>query len=446
MIEPTTLVTVALCVFAFGLASRRIERSPLTAPMLFSTIGLLAGPMCFGLIDLHIDGATTHVVIEVTLVLVLFTDAARIRMRELRRGYQLPFRLLLIGMPLTIGAGTLLAQPFFPSMSWAELALLAAVLAPTDAALGLVVVNSVRVPVRIRQAINVESGLNDGIAVPIVAVLLTAAIVANGNQVATEHGSWSGLSFAAAQIGLGPLAGALVAGPAGWLVQRAFDNNRINRAYQHFAGVAIALGAFGTAEWIGGNGFLAAFVAGLVIGNTSESLCKHLQEFAEDEGQLLALIAFLVFGAVMLPPALTALDWRAGAYIALSLTVIRMVPVAVSLIGTRLQTRSVLFLGWFGPRGLATILFALLVAEADTIAHHERLFQVATLTVAASILAHGLTAAPFAKRYSRWVDSIRQSQPSSPECGDAPDLPVRIRMHERRKLPPDAESDGNQAK
>lgn len=431
MIEPTSLVIVALCVFVFGLMSRRIESSPLTAPMLFSTIGLLAGPMCFGWIDLRIDGATTHVIIEVTLVLVLFTDASRIRMRELRQGYQLPVRLLLIGMPLTIGAGVLLAQPFFPSMSWSELALLAAVLAPTDAALGQVVVSSERVPVRIRQALNVESGLNDGIAVPIVTVLLTAAIVMSGNHevLVAAHGAERGLAFAAAQIGLGPVAGLLVAGPAGWLVQRAVDSNGISRAYQHFAGVAIALGAFGVAELIGGNGFIAAFVAGLVIGNTSESVCEHLQEFAEDEGQLLALIAFLVFGAVMLPPALQALDWQTGVYIALSLTVIRMVPVALSLMGTGLRLKSVLFLGWFGPRGLATILFALLVAEAEAIPHHEQLFQIATLTVAASILAHGLTASPLATRYSRWIDSIRSTQPSSPECGSAPELPVRIRMH-----------------
>ena len=433
--DPTTIVVVAFCVFAFGLVSHRIEKSPLTAPMLFVAIGLVAGPFGLGLINLSLDGATTHIIIEVTLVLVLFSDASRIRVRELRRGYRLPARLLLLGLPLTIGLGLVLARLLFPSMSWAELALLAAVLAPTDAALGQVVVSSERVPVRIRQALNVESGLNDGIAVPVVMVLLAAAAVLTGDHaVAAEaaHGSESGIGFAAAQIGLGPIAGIVVAYPAGWLVQRAATANSINRAFEHFSGVAIALGAFGAAELIGGNGFIAAFTAGFVIGNTTQSVCESLQEFAEDEGQLLALIAFLVFGAVMVPPALEALDWETGIYIALSLTAVRMLPVALALLGTGLRLPSVAFLGWFGPRGLATILFALLVSEAEQIPNHERLFHIATLAVAASALAHGLTAAPLAGAYGRWAGRLRASDPEGAECQSAPELPVRIRTREKR--------------
>ncbi len=434
--DPTTLVAVAFCVFAFGLVSHRIESSPLTAPMLFAAIGLVAGPSGLGVVNLDLDGSATHIIIELTLVLVLYTDASRIRLRELRRGYRLPARLLVLGLPLTIGLGLVIARPLFPSMTWAELALLAAILAPTDAALGQVVVSSPLVPVRIRQTLNVESGLNDGIAVPVVMVLLAAAAVVRGDPAAaTEaaHGSESGLGFAAAQIGLGPVAGFAIAWPAGWLVQRAATANSIDRMYEHFAGVAIALGAFGTAELIGGNGFIAAFTAGLVIGNTTKSLCERLQEFAEDEGQLLALIAFLVFGAVMLPPALETIDWTTGLYIFLSLTVIRMVPVALALLGTGLRAPSVGFLGWFGPRGLATILFALLVAEAEAISSHERLFHIATLAVAASILAHGMTAAPLAAVYGKWVKRLHAGEPDAPEHRLAPELPVRLRTREQRR-------------
>ena len=433
--DPTTLVAIAFCVFAFGLVSHRIESPPLTAPMLFAAIGLLAGPFGLDIIHLDLKGGATHIIIEATLVLVLYTDASRIRLAELRRGYRLPVRLLVLGLPLTIGLGLIIARPLFPAMSWAELALLAAILAPTDAALGQVVVSSPLVPVRIRQTLNVESGLNDGIAVPVVMVLLAAAAVLSGDaSTATEaaHGSESGLAFAAAQIGLGPVAGIAIAWPAGWIVQRAASANSINRAYEHFAGLAIALGAFGTAELIGGNGFIAAFIAGLVIGNTTESLCESLQEFAEDEGQLLALIAFLVFGAVMLPPALATIDWTTGLYIVLSLTIIRMVPVALALWGSGLRAQSALFLGWFGPRGLATILFALLIAEAEAIPNHERLFHIATLAVAASILAHGMTAAPLAAIYGKWVERLRASEPDAPECQATPELPVRIRMRDQR--------------
>ncbi|MEM7307655.1 MAG: cation:proton antiporter [Planctomycetota bacterium] len=425
--DPTSLVAVALCVFAFGLLSHRIESTPLTAPMLFVAAGFVAGPG--GLDVLSLEGGAAEVVIELTLVLVLFSDASRIRVRELRRGYALPARLLLVGLPLTIALGAVLGRVLFPALSWPELALLAAVLAPTDAALGQVVVSSPRVPVRIRQALNVESGLNDGIAVPVVTVFLAAAAAGATGGV---HDGGGGLGFAAAQIGLGPVAGLLVAGPAGWLVQRAAAARSINRTFENLAGLSIALGAFGTAELIGGNGFIAAFTAGLVIGNTTSSVCARLQEFAEDEGQLLALIAFLAFGATLLPQALEALGWRAGLYIALSLTAARMVPVALALVGSGLRAPSVAFLGWFGPRGLATILFALLVAEAEAIPNHELLVQLVTLTVAVSTLAHGVTAAPLASAYGRWAERLRARAPERPECGEAPDLPVRVRLRAQR--------------
>ena len=430
--DPITLLVIALCVLVFGLVSRRIEASLLTAPMLFTAVGLLAGPSGAGIISLDLNGAATHVIIELTLVLVLFTDASRIRLNELRRGFRLPLRLLVIGLPLTIALGLLVARPLFPELTWMELGLLAAILAPTDAALGQVVVSSPRVPVRIRQALNVESGLNDGIAVPVVSVLLAAAIALGGDStIETSHGSDSGFAFAVAQIGLGPIAGLLVAWPAGWLVQRAADARSSSRTFEHLSGVAITIGAFATAELIGGNGFIAAFTAGLVIGNTTTTVCEKLQEFAEEEGQLLTLIAFLVFGAVMLPPAFESLDAATAVYIGLSLTVIRMVPVMLALLGSGLRMQSTAFIGWFGPRGLATILFALLVAEAEGIINHELIFHIGSLTVAASILAHGLSAARLAALFGKWAEHRRALEPEGAECQPAPDLPVRIRLSDQ---------------
>ena len=187
------------------------------------------------------------------------------------------------------------------------------------------------------------------------------------------------------------------------------------------------MGAFGVAELMGGNGFIAAFTAGLVVGTVSTSVRENLQEFAEDEGQLFALLAFLVFGATILPPALEVLDWRVALYIAASLTVIRMVPVALALLGSGLRAPSVAFLGWFGPRGLATILFALMVSEAEGIPNHERLVHVLALAVTASTFAHGLSAAPLASIYGRWVEKLRASEPEGAECLSAPELPVRIK-------------------
>ena len=428
--EPITLVSIALCVFSFGLISRRIEGTPITPPMLFAAIGLLAGP--FGLGVLHFEEETADLIIEATLVLVLFSDASRIRFRQLRRGYLLPARLLLLGLPLTIGAGMVLARPLFPELTWAELALLAAVLAPTDAALGQAVVSSSRVPIRIRQALNVESGLNDGIAVPIVMVAVAASSIVNtsGGSPADMVTGAQGFSYALAQIGFGLLAGFAVACPAAWLVQRATKTGGMSRAFEHFSGLAIAMGGFGAAELIGGNGFIAAFSAGLVVGNTTTSICESLQEFAEEEGQLLSLIAFLAFGAMMLPSALASMGWDVALYVLLSLTIVRMLPVAIALLGTRLRMPSVAFIGWFGPRGLATILFVLLISEHEGIHAHERLAHIATLVVAASVIAHGATAAPLAALYSRWEKRLRATEPGSTECHPVADLRVRIRLHD----------------
>ncbi|MEO0479165.1 MAG: cation:proton antiporter [Planctomycetota bacterium] len=384
--DPTTVFAIAALVFAYGLVSSRIEGSPITAPMLFVSIGWVLGPHGFDWI--RVDGEGVDLVIEVTLVLVLFSDASRIRFSELRRGYSIPARLLAIGMPLTILLGGAFARLFFPELSWAEALLLGAVLAPTDAALGQVVVSSERVPIRIRQALKVESGLNDGVAVPIVMVLLAAAVVGTSESPSEP----SGLSFALQQIGLGPVAGVLVAWPAARIVQRAADAGTIARASQHFAGLAMALGAFAAAELLGGNGFIAAFVAGLVLGNTTTTVCEAMQEFAEEEGQLLATMAFLMFGAAMLPPVLGAFDVSVAGYLVLSLTLIRMVPSAIALFGTKLMLPSVGFLGWFGPRGLATILFAILVAEHAAIPHREAIYQVTVLAVGLSTFAHGATA------------------------------------------------------
>lgn len=428
--DPSTIVAIAFCILAFGLVSRRIEGSPITAPMVFTAIGVLAGPTGAGVIDLDLEGGGAHGIIEFTLILVLFTDASRIPLRALRRGLSLPVRLLLIGMPLTIGLGLLVALGLFPQLAVAEAALLAAILAPTDAALGQVVVSSTRVPLRIRQALNVESGLNDGIAVPVVVALIAAAAVGaidsagpGATEAATAAGeSGSVVLFALKQIGFGPLVGFGVGCAGGWLVERAVGAGTMGTRHVRLAGVALALGAFAGAELLGGNGFIAAFAAGIAVGNTTTEVCGKLQDFAEDEGQLLAILAFVVFGATMVPEAVRAIDLPMGLYVAASLTVVRMVPVAIALMGSGLRLPSVAFLGWFGPRGLATILFALVVLEQQRIPSHSQLFHLASLTVLASTVLHGLTAAPLASRYGAWA----ARSGAGAERVDVPDLPVRI--------------------
>jgi len=415
LMEP--LFAVALVILTFGAISRRAERSPITPPMFFIAAGCLVSEHGLDLFQLDVSGAVVHTLAELTLVVVLFTDASRIDLSCLRREESLPLRMLGIGMPLTIAAGTLVGAALLPGFGWVEAALLAAILAPTDAALGQAVVSNSMVPVRIRQTLNVESGLNDGIALPVVLVLASLA----GATQSEDAGHW--LRFAALAVTLGPAVGVAVGWVGGSWLERGVDSGWINTPFERLSSLGLAFLAFAGAELVGGNGFIAAFVAGLTLGNVGRNVCQTLYEFGETEGQLLTLLVFLIFGAVMVPSALAYVSAVTVAYALLSLTLVRVVPVAISLLGSGLRAPSVAFLGWFGPRGLASILFALVVVEEGRLSIGPLLEGVVVLTVLLSAGFHGATAYPLAWRYGAW-----SSSDACPEAvAEAADLPVRVR-------------------
>ena len=324
-------------------------------------------------------------------------------------------------MPLTILCGALVAAVTFPELDVLEALLLASILAPTDAALGQAVVSSRQIPVRIRQSLNVESGLNDGIVLPV--VLVTASLV--GALEATGGAAeWGG--FVALQIGLGPLVGIAVGLGGGRLIDGAVGRDWINDPFERLSVLGLAVAAFGGAELVGGNGFIAAFVAGLTLGNSARGTCSHLYEFGEAEGQLLTLLVFFVFGSVLVPASLGSWDFRTLVYAVLSLTLVRMLPVAVSLAGTGLRVATVAFVGWFGPRGLASILFVLLIVEEYRLAVGPQLVPVVVLTVLLSTVAHGMTAFPLVQRYARWLSGAAEDSMRA-ERAEAAELPVRVR-------------------
>lgn len=392
--DAATVLTATAALLAFGLVSGRLQGSVLTGPMLFAAFGLLAGPAVTGLISLKISNTGLHILAEATLILVLFSDAASIDLRSLRRDHNLPVRMLVIGMPLTIVLGAIAAVVLFAGLSIWEALLLAAILAPTDAALGQAVLLNRAVPVRIRQALNVESGLNDGIALTVVLVL---ASLASMQQEAIDVSGWP--LFGLKQVTLGPIAGVIVGFAGAKLVALCHRAGWLNDSGEGISALALAFGAYALAEVMHGNGFVAAFVAGLVFGNTLKLRCKFLYEFAETEGQILILFTFMAFGVVMLPMAITDLSVTVVVFALLALTVLRMVPVTLSLLGTGIRPVTSLFLGWFGPRGLASILFSLLILEKTDIAHKDELLIAIVVTVTLSILAHGITAGPLSRRY-----------------------------------------------
>jgi len=331
-LSESNLLLVLIGIALFALFSGPISRGSLTPPMAFVFLGLLLSPVGFGWIDLSVDNRVVHVIAEITLILVLFTDAARINLRHLWTDHDIPMRLLLVGMPLTILAGALAARVILPELIFVEALILAVILAPTDAALGQVVVSSPRVPERIRQSLNVESGLNDGIALPVLLFVISFAVGIQGDEHDTD---W--ISFVLLQLTLGTLAGILIGWAGARAINAAIERGFLTHEFCNIYLLSLAFIAYLAADQIGGNGFIAAFVAGVATGNTLKHVNEEIYEFAESEGQLLNLIIFFLFGVALLPQVWSHVSWNIVVYAILSLTLIRMIPVFLSLIGKHLR-------------------------------------------------------------------------------------------------------------
>lgn len=386
---------------AYGLLSRVLQARSLTPQIVLLVSGIAVGLAIRGSSEVTVDTEVLHVAGEFALVLALTVDAARIDVAALRGTAGLPIRLLAIGLPLTIAAGILAALAILPGVTVLDALILATLVAPTDAALGAVVVSSERVPLRIRQALNVESGLNDGLVTPI--VLVAAAAAQAGSEAAA--GAW--VADAIAQIGLGVIAGALVGIGTAVLLRVAIHRGWILEGARWMAAPAMALLAWFVAHEIGGNVFVAAFVAGLAATAAYGRVPDAFLEFAEVTGELLGLVVFFLFGALV--PSIAGIDGPVILFALVALTLARMLPVAVSLIGTHLAPQTVAFMGWFGPRGLASLVLAL-VAIGDGSAAPPGFAPVVvaavTATIVLSVLAHGLSAGPAVARYGRFVDTL----------------------------------------
>lgn len=419
-----SVVAIAAAIFGYALVSERLAKWSVSGPLVFVAAGLALGPSGLAVIGGDFDTGGVEVLAEVTLVLILFVDATRIDLRVLRRQLAIPARLLGIGLPLTVAAGTGAAVVLFSEVTVFEGALIAAILAPTDAALGQAVVSNRRVPVRIRQGLNVESGLNDGLMLPAITVL-TALAASEAGLLTT--GQW--VEFVVRQVGFGVLFGVAIGTVGGYTLDRFVSKGWVEGGLRQIATLTVAVAAFGAAELADGNGFVAAFIAGLAFGHIAQDHCDTAADFTEDQGQLLALLTFMFFGALLVGPRLSELTPQIAIYVVLSLTALRMIPVAVSLIGLGLELPTVGYLGWFGPRGLASILFGLFVVEHADLPHAELMLTVVTWTVLVSVVAHGLSASPLAERYGRWWNSMTPQQVAAmPEGEEVEEMRSRLSM------------------
>lgn len=396
MQEYINLAIMAAFVMTYSAVARRLEKTMISGALVFIAFGFLFGPLGLDVLKLGINAHVLRTITEMTLALVLFTDAANANLAVLKKGIGLPQRLLLIGLPLTIALGFGVGALLFRDLALLEVGLLATMLAPTDAALGKAVVTNPIVPARVRETLNVESGLNDGICVPVLFTLLALAV---GHEV-THRPMGLALHMIIKQISIGVFVGIGLALLAVYALRYCARRDWISEEWAPVPVAALAIACFAAAQALEGSGFIAAFVGGLVSGAMIRKSKHELLIEAERVGAVFSMITWVVFSVVVASRASEILNWRVILYAILSLTVIRMAPVALVLTGSGLSLAGKLFIGWFGPRGLASIVFIIIVLE-EHLPGQQTLAAVVVCTVIFSVIAHGLTATPLAAWYSK---------------------------------------------
>jgi NhaP-type Na+/H+ or K+/H+ antiporter len=407
------ILTISLILVVYGAVSGPLDRRGVTSAMVLVAVGFAVGVSGLGFLNVSIENSVAERVTELALAFLLFSDSARLDLRSLRHDLGWPSRLLLIGLPLTMAAGIGAGMLVFPGMALASAFLLSTMLCSTDAALGQRVVDDPAVPARIRQALDVESGLNDGLTVPffLVAADISMATLHSGVPSAVIHN-------AASQIGWGLVAGIGVGVLGGVLLRFAESRGWLQGHWRQVLTLAVALGAYSAAVVLSGSGFIAAFVGGMAFGRASGEHGLRVTYFAEETGGLLAAVTWIGFGALGLSWAAPNITWRVAFYAVLSLTVVRMVPVAIAMAGRGARLQTIAFMGWFGPRGLASLVFGLLAVERG-VPEAKTLLTTVAVTVFLSVFLHGFTSVPFVAWYHRWYEAHAEAHPQAPEAAPA---------------------------
>jgi NhaP-type Na+/H+ or K+/H+ antiporter len=393
------LLLMSAFVLVYSVFAGRLESRWIHGALMFVLVGILLGPAVLDVLHLQIRAPGLRILSELTLAIVLFTDAANVNFKVLRAFNWIPFRLLLVGLPLCLLAGWGFGLLLFDDMPWLEVAILATILAPTDAALGKAVVTNPAVPAPMREGLNLESGLNDGVCVPILFILL--AMVAPLEE---HHGTLAhALLVIFEEIGIGVLVGLGLAYISTALMNMAIERKWNSPLWDQLTLMSLAILAFTLAQLLGGSGFIAAFVCGLIVGRVLEDKHSYLHH-NEGYADLLSIMVWVIFGAVVITNIWPYFSWKTWIYAIASLTLLRMLPVWLSLWGTTLNTESRLFLGWFGPRGLASIVFGVIVMQYELEAKEEVIATVVA-TVLLSVIFHGLTANPWVARFGHRADA-----------------------------------------
>jgi NhaP-type Na+/H+ or K+/H+ antiporter len=394
------LAILTAFIFLYSISSKGLERTPINGAILFTAFGLFLGPFGLGFLKLDVGAEELRHLAELTLALVLFTDAANANLSVLKKSFHISQRLLLIGLPMTILLGIGAGVWVFGGLTLLEIAILATMLAPTDAALGKAVVTNESVPANIREGLNVESGLNDGICVPILFVFLTLA-ASSGTDANTPM---LALKLVSQEIGIGIGVGVGLTLLGMWLLKICSDREWISETWRQLPVVALAVSCFALSQQLGGSGFIASFVGGMLFGGVEKGRKHKLLLAAEGTGDTFALITWVIFGAAVVGQSLKHFSWEVVLYSFLSLTIVRILPVFLVLGGMKLRTDEKLFIGWFGPRGLASIVFAVIVLNKN-LPGGETIVLTVVCTIVLSIVTHGLSANPLVAALSARIRS-----------------------------------------
>ena len=400
MSEYQIITVFAAFAFAYSLIASKLEKTPVNGALAYVLIGMLCGPHLLGLVDLPIDEEGISLLAEIALAICLFTDSSNANLTVLKSVEAIPVRLLTIGLPLTIALGLAIAWLIFGELSFCEIALIATMLAPTDAALGKAVVTNPVVPAKVRESLNVESGLNDGICVPVILFFIALA-ASTGEASASTPGI---VSLTLRVIGIGVVTGLALALLGGFALRTSAARGWVAGTWLQFPIIALALLCFGLAQWLGGSGFIASFVGGLTFGALTKQHKQEFLEAAEGTADAVAMVTWFTFGTIILKILLPGLSWQVLVYALLSLTVARMLPVFLCLLGKGLKPDTLLFMGWFGPRGLASIGFVVMVI-AEKLPGNDTIVEGVSWTIVISVVLHGLSANPLASIYGARADA-----------------------------------------
>jgi sodium/hydrogen antiporter len=431
LVNESVFAVLMLIILGWAVVSARLAGWNITGPLVFMIAGFVLANPDWGPLSVQVDTPAIHVLAEFTLALLLFSDASRVNLAVLRRDIRVPARLLGIGLPITVLLGTLAAAWLFGDFTWALAGFVGAALAPTDAALSAQVINDERIPMRVRRALNVESGLNDGIVTPI--VIFTLAIAAS--ELGIDGGEEAAVIRPLLELGIGIVVGLAVGLGSAKLIEFTSRRKWILSGGRRLATLAAALASFAVAVTLGGNGFIAAFAAGIAFGAAFPREFTELEEVGELPellGEVMSLGVWFLFGATLVPVAFEHFSASVLLYAVLSLTVIRMLPVALALPGTGLDRSTVLFIGWFGPRGLASVVFALLaIEELDDSEVAGPAISVVAFTVLLSVVLHGVSAGPIGGRYATG------HRDATPDTGDGVPRSRRQSHHRVPRAPRD---------